>query len=424
MSWFLGFVVIAISFAWWLTHWRAVRHWRRLEELLAALTEGRPPDSFVFLNGGRFSKLAHPLEDLSKQMDRLREQISREESNLRAILSSMEEGVMVVDTHHVLRLVNPSFLKLFDLKSDPRGQTVLRTLRETAFEEMVTQALKTNTPQTRDVLAAGLKPPRSFEVYAAPMLDETSQSGAVMIFRDISRLKRLEEVRREFVANVSHELRTPLSIFQGYLENLVDSPDMPREQQAEIFAIIEKHSQRLQALLEDLLILARLESRHDDLHCEEITLTAFIQTVCEDWKSKIAKKQITLSVDLPPNLPPLAADPMRLEQVLNNLLDNALKYTEASGEIRIRAAELGGGIELRVEDTGIGIPPADLPHIFERFYRADKARSRERGGTGLGLSIVKHIVQSHGGSVAAQSKYGSGTAIILTWPPAAAEAAA
>ena len=121
-----------------LTHWRAARHWRRLEELISALTEGRQPDSFVFLNGGRFSKLAHPLEDLSKQMDRLREEISREESNLRAILSSMEEGVMVVDTHHVLRLVNPSFLKLFDLKCDPRGQTVLRTLRETAFEEMST----------------------------------------------------------------------------------------------------------------------------------------------------------------------------------------------------------------------------------------------------------------------------------------------
>jgi hypothetical protein len=150
-----------------------------------------------------------------------------------------------------------------------------------------------------------------------------------MIFRDISRLKRLEEVRREFVANVSHELRTPLSIFHGYLENLVDTPEMSREQQAEIFAIMEKHSQRLHALLEDLLILARLESRHDELHCEEIALAAFIQSVCDDWKAKIKKKQIRLSVDLPPNLPPLAADPMRLEQVLNNLLENALKYTEA-----------------------------------------------------------------------------------------------
>ena len=424
MTWFLGSLVIAISFAWWFTHWRATAHWRHLEEVLSALTAGRQPDSLVFLNGGRFSKLAHPLESLSKEMGRIREEISREEFNLRAILSSMEEGVMVVDAQHILRLVNPSFLKLFDLKCDPRGQTVLRTLRETAFEEMVTQALKTNSPETRDVVAAGLKPPRSFEVYAAPMLDEASRPGVVMIFRDISRLKRLEEVRREFVANVSHELRTPLSIFHGYLENLVDSPEMPRTEQVEIFAIMDKHSQRLHALLEDLLILARLESRHDELHCEDIALARFIQTVCEDWKAKMAKKQIALSIDLPANLPPLAADPMRLEQVLNNLLENALKYTEANGEIRIRASERAGGIELRVEDTGIGIPPTDLPHIFERFYRADKARSRERGGTGLGLSIVKHIVQSHGGSVTAQSKYGAGTAIILNWPPAAAEAAA
>jgi two-component system phosphate regulon sensor histidine kinase PhoR len=424
MSWFLGFLVIAITAAWSFTHWRAGRHWRHVEDLLSALAEGRKPGSFVFLNGGRFSKLANPLENVSREMDRLRAEISREEFNLHAILSSMEEGVMVVDAHHSLQLVNPSFLKLFDLKGDPRGQTILRTLRETAFEEMVTEALATNSPQTRDVLVSGLKPPRSFEVYAAPMMDQESGHGAVMIFRDISRLKRLEEVRREFVANVSHELRTPLSIFHGYLENLMDSPEMPREEQAEIFAVLDKHSQRLHALLEDLLILARLESRHDQLDCEEIALEAFVPAVCEDWKAKMAKKKIALSIELPPNLPPLTADPMRLEQVMNNLLENALKYTEANGDIRVRAAERAGGIELRVEDTGIGIPPADLPHIFERFYRADKARSRERGGTGLGLSIVKHIVQLHGGSVSAQSKYGSGTAIILTWPPAAAAAAA
>lgn len=416
MSWFLGFLFIAVTAAWWIAHFRARRHWHHLEELLSALAEGRKPGGFVFLRGGRFSKLARPLEGVSREMDRLREEISREEFNLRAILSSMEEGVMVVDAQHVLRLVNPSFLSMFELKSDPRGQTVLQTIRETAFQEMVTDALRTKAPQTRDVQMNGSKPPRMLEVYAAPMLDQSSGHGVVTIFRDISRLKRLEEVRREFVANVSHELRTPLSIFHGYLENLRDMPNMPRKQQSEIFGILDKHSQRLHALLDDLLILARLESRHDELAREAILLGPFIEAVCEEWKAKIAKKPLTLALEVEPDVPPLNADPMRLEQVLNNLLENAVKYTEANGTIRIVVSHRAAEVIIRVEDSGVGIPPADLPHIFERFYRADKARSRERGGTGLGLSIVKHIVQSHGGSVTAESRYGSGTAIILTWP--------
>jgi len=417
MTWFLGFLAAAVAVAWWRSHRRVERHWRHLEQALEDLAAGRRPESVGFLQGTRFSGAAHPLEKIAGEQARQRERIEREEFSLRTILASMEEGVMVVDAHHVVRLVNPSFVRLFEPKGGPLGQTVLRVLREPEFDAMITAALTTGETQTRDVATNGGKPQRHFAVHAVPMRDEVGGPGVVTIFRDISRLKQLEDVRREFVANVSHELRTPLSIFHGYLENLRDDPSMPRKAQAEVFEILAKHSLRLNALLEDLLILARLESRQERIKPEEIAVAPFLREVGADWQSKIARKKLKLTIEAAADLPPLFADPLRLDQVLNNLLENAVKYTEAGGQIRVVAALTGGQIELRVEDTGLGIPPSDLPHIFERFYRADKARTREHGGTGLGLSIVKHITQIHGGTVTAESKYGVGTAIIVRLPP-------
>ena len=416
MSWFLGFLAAGIAVAWWFSHRRLVRHWGILGKWIEDLAAGRTPGGLVFRDGGRFAALAHPLEKLAAAQARLRGEAEREEFNLRTILASMAEGVMVVDAQHVVRLANPSFIRLFEPKGDPLGQTVLQLLREPELEEMISAALTTGEPQTRDVAVNGGRPARYFAVHAVAMRDQAGAPGAVAIFRDITRLKQLEDVRREFVANVSHELRTPLSIFHGFLENLRDDPEMPRADQAEVFAILSKHSDRLNALLEDLLTLARLESREEKLQPEDIAVDAFLRDVAADWETKTAKKQLTLTLDVAAELPPLFADPLRLEQVLNNLLENAVKYTEPGGQIRVRAACAGEQLELRVEDTGLGIPPADLPHIFERFYRADKARTREQGGTGLGLSIVKHIAQTHRGSVTAESKYGVGTTIIVRLP--------
>ena len=416
MTWFFGILAAVIALAWWLHERRMRRHWRHLREMLDALAAGREPGNFVFLDGGHFSALTHPLGKLAEEQARLRGQFDREEFNLRTILASMEEGVMVVDGQHALRLVNPSFSRIFEPKDDPLGQTVLQLLREPEIEEMISAALKTGEAQTRDISANGGRPARHLGVHAVPIRDQAGGPGVVTIFRDISRLKQLEDVRREFVANVSHELRTPLSIFHGYLENLRDDPGMARADQAEVFAILGRHSLRLNALLEDLLTLARLESRQDQLRTEAIEPGAFLPAVAGDWKNPIAKKKLTLKLDVAPGLPALFADPLRLSQVLNNLLENAVKYTEAGGQIRLRAALVGGQFELRVEDSGLGIPPSDLVHIFERFYRADKARSREQGGTGLGLSIVKHIVQTHGGTVQAESEYGKGTTIIVRLP--------
>jgi two-component system phosphate regulon sensor histidine kinase PhoR len=414
MDGLLGWIAAAaIAGVWWWVSRRQKEQREHLVRLLDELREGRTPSGFVFRRGGWFASLTYPLEKLSAEIDRMRKQIDEDAFNLRTILASMEEGVMVVDAQHALRLVNPSFIRLFEVKGDPLGQTVLRTLRETAFEEMVRAALTTGETQTGDVSMATSKPPRSFCVHAVPIRAQTGDPGVVMIVRDVTRLKQLEEVRREFVANVSHELRTPLSIFQGYLENLIDEPTMPRKAQAEIFEVLRKHSGRLNALLEDLLAIARLESRQEKLKLGELALGEVMQGIAEDWTVKLRQKELTLDVEVAPDLPQIMADRLRIEQVLHNLLENAVKYTAANGRITLRATSDKTSVIVRVEDTGSGIPPADLPHIFERFYRADKSRAREQGGTGLGLSIVKHIVHLHGGSVAAESQYGKGTAIIL-----------
>ena len=416
MGWSVAVVLaLILVIAGW-RHRQFRRRWLRIEAIIDDLIEGREPKSFVFMNDSRFRSLAEKLERLADAQERLRRRRSREETNLQTILASMEEGVMVVDSQHTVRLVNRSFAKIFQLGFDPVGQTLLRTLREATYEELVTSALASHETQSREISVTSLKPPRQLAVDAMPMRNASGEEGVVLIVHDITRLKRLEDVRREFVANVSHELRTPLSIFRGYLENLRDNPDLPRAELEAILGVMEKHALRLNALVEDLLIVARLESREERLQPEEIEFASFLREVVDDWRLRSQTKKITIIAEVQPNLPPLFADALRIEQVLINLIDNAIKYTPAGGHVWIRANAHGAELELRITDDGVGILPADLPHVFERFYRADKARSREQGGTGLGLSIVKHIVQAHGGSVTAESSYGHGTTVIIRLP--------
>jgi two-component system phosphate regulon sensor histidine kinase PhoR len=240
--------------------------------------------------------------------------------------------------------------------------------------------------------------------------------GAVVVFHDITRIKQLEVVRQDFVANVSHELRTPLAIFRGYLETLEDNPDLPRDESQRILETMKRHSDRLNALVEDLLILTRLEARQVQAEFSSIRVDAFYRQLVRDWGNRTNSGAVEIAIDISDELPPLDVDALRLEQVIFNLLENAVAYSNPPRKIVLSAAMLGDQMELRVADNGLGIPPDDLPHIFERFYRVDKGRSRSSGGTGLGLSIVKHIVQSHGGTVHAESELGRGTTVVMRMP--------
>jgi two-component system phosphate regulon sensor histidine kinase PhoR len=223
-------------------------------------------------------------------------------------------------------------------------------------------------------------------------------------------------MRRDFVANVSHELRTPLSIFRGYLETLLDDPHQPPGELLRILEVMERHSNRLNALVEDVLSLARLESPGMELTLSDIDLPELLHSIMRDWEKRLAAKQLKSHLNFPGNLPRLRADETRLQELIYNLFDNAVKYSKPGGTVFLRAEQVANSVRISVADQGIGISPTDLARIFERFYRADKSRSDEQRGTGLGLSIVKHIAQLHGGTVEAESKFGKGTTISVLLP--------
>jgi two-component system phosphate regulon sensor histidine kinase PhoR len=415
MGWLAAFLALLLVTGWWRGRRRQAAEHARIGAWLEALLAG---ESVRIAATDRIllRRLVPRIEQLSESVGTLRRHQSSETANLEAILAGMAEGVLVVDARRVVRRTNPSLLRMFGLAGDPSGQTLSAALHEIRIEELVAATLASGQPQNADLAINHGQPPRQLAVAATPIVEASGGKAVLLIFHDVTRLRQLEDVRREFVANVSHELRTPLAIFQGYLETLLDNPGLPRADLIATLDVLKKHSARLNALVEDLLIIARLESRTDRLNLELIEPHGLIADLGRDWQLPAAKKKITFTAECVAGAAEFEADAFRLEQVLNNLVDNALKYTEPGGRVTLRALPCEAGIEFRVEDTGIGIKPEDLPHIFERFYRADKARSREQGGTGLGLSIVKHIVQLHGGSVRAESVFGQGTTIILRLP--------
>jgi two-component system phosphate regulon sensor histidine kinase PhoR len=258
-------------------------------------------------------------------------------------------------------------------------------------------------------------------VNAAALTTEAGEHhGAVLVFHDLTRMKKLEIARKDFVANVSHELRTPLSMIKGYVETLLDGAKDDPAVSLKFLRTIERNSDRLKLLIEDLLTISELEAGRIELQIQTVSLQTLAGKVLEDLQRRAAARQITLSSRVPDLR--VEGDPGRLDQVLGNLVDNAIKYGRPGGHVIVDARPSENGlIEISVADDGPGIPPDSIERIFERFYRVDKARSREQGGTGLGLSIVKHIVQSHGGTVWAKSELGHGTTFYFTVPKAKEE---
>jgi two-component system phosphate regulon sensor histidine kinase PhoR len=308
---------------------------------------------------------------------------------------------------------------LFGLDQIPAGAPVLDVIRKPELDRLIAEALHTGVGRDSEMTVPDpqKKLPRQMQLSAVPMKDETGRTpGVVVLFHDITELKQADEIRREFVANVSHELRTPLSILRGYIETLRDDPHTSRDEMRRILEVMERHSRRLNLLVDDLLALAQLESGKSDLQVSKVRVDDLFFTLARDWEKKLAEKNLHVVVDLAPDVRVISADPTRLQEILYNLLDNAVKYSAPGAEIRLHAQRRDGNVALTVSDTGVGIGPDDLPRIFERFYRVDKARSSELGGTGLGLSIVKHIAQLHGGSVEAESEPGRGTTIRVLLP--------
>jgi two-component system phosphate regulon sensor histidine kinase PhoR len=415
MLWFLFCLIVGSTIAFGYATWRKwIVPWRHLQELVRTIGRGEQPRTFLIDGGDEPRRVGVALEEIFLRQRELDQQIAQRESGTQTILGAMNDGLLVVDAGRRVTLVNSAFRKLFSSPEISPGAPMLEVLRDATIDRVVDQTLRSGALRQNE-LGVG---DRRLQVTAVPMKNDGngSATGAVVLFHDITDLKQLDQMRSEFVANVSHELRTPLSILRGYIETLQDTPETSRAELRRILGVMERHSKRLGALVEDLLTLAQLESPNANLQLGVVRLDELFLTVSRDWEKKFAEKQLKAAVDLAPGLPTIAADEARLQEVLYNLLDNAVKYTPEGGQIRLRIEQREGEIALSVSDTGSGIPAGDLPRIFERFYRADKARSRELGGTGLGLSIVKHIAQLHGGRVEAESEPGRGTTIRVILP--------
>ena len=363
--------------------------------------------------------------DLSEMARRQREiarHIADEDFSLRAILASMVEGVLIADSTMQIRLVNERLERMFSLPKSPIDRTVLEVFRNHLVHQVIRQSLDTGEPQSAE-LQAEIRDgeqfqQKHFQITSVSLRARGPESlaRALVIFHDISQIRSLEAVRKEFVANVSHELRTPLSIITGYLETLIDGGD-DQETNLRFLRTMHKHAQRLNLLIEDLLVLSQLESRKISLDFEPVDLSESVHRVLEQLDTRIRESNAAVTVAVPRNLPRIEADAFRIEQALYNLVDNALKHSGKSGaRISLEARSEVTSVLVSICDDGVGIPLSDQPHIFERFYRVHKDRSRDAGGTGLGLSIVKHTVQAHGGSIAVQSRPGAGATFLMTLP--------
>ena len=387
--------------------------WREIEQLVKQVGHGEQPATFLIDGSAEARRVGVELENIFTRQRELNRQIGERASGQKAILSAMQNGLLVVDGQRRLALVNRAFCDLFDIDEGSIGAPLLESVRNPAVERIVGETLLNRKPSQGQLVIGR----REFEMTSVPMgNDNGTITGAVVLFHDITDLKRADEIRRDFVANVSHELRTPLSILRGYIETMLDDPKMPRSETARILEVMDQHSKRLGLLANDLLTLAQLESGKSTLQASEIDLLRFFNDLVRDWNKKFAAKNLKAVVDVADDCPSFRADEASVREVFDNLLDNAVKYSNEKGEIRLGARRRNGETILSVSDHGIGIGQEDLPRIFERFYRADKARSRELGGTGLGLSIVKHIAQLHGGRVEAESKVGEGTIIRVILP--------
>ena len=419
MGWLAFTVLLAVACVIGLVVWRKwIAPWKDVDQLTDDIVEHRAPRRFLISGNPHARRVGLALENLTERRRELQERVRESEQSVQAVFGAMLDGLVVVDDLRRVRLMNREFRRAFGVDENASGGTLLELLRLASVDRLVMEAIRSRQPQRESLRPSrGPSEGREMEVSAVPLGENLAHiEGAVVLFRDTTHVRQVEEMRREFVANVSHELRTPLSIFRGYLETLLDDPHQPPGELLRILGIMERHSDRLNALVEDVLSLARLESPGAELDLSEVDLADLLHSIMRDWEKRFAAKQLKSHLNFPGNLPLLQADENRLQEVIYNLLDNAVKYSKPGGTVFLRAELENDRVRISVADQGVGIPEADLPRIFERFYRADKARSRELGGTGLGLSIVKHVVQLHGGSVEASSEPGKGTTISVLLP--------
>ena len=364
--------------------------------------------------------LGTALDDMRRQIQTHIGQITLEKSRLEAVLTSITEAILVTDQSGRILMGNGTFEKLFGVSDAIEGRMPIELVRHRDVQDAIEQTLKTGQVVFLDLTRSDSRE-RHFDVQIAPILQDDHMAGSVTIFYDITELRRLERIRKDFVANVSHELRTPLTTIKGCAATLADGALDNREAAQRFVQMINTHADRLHNLIEDILDLSRIESGALPLKTGVYPVHEMVDSVVGQIRPQAKEKTLTIEINTKENAQ-VQCDRKLIEQALLNLLDNAVKYTPEGGKIWIQTRDFKQGentqtrIALEVKDTGIGIPLSDMDRIFERFYRVDKGRSRAMGGTGLGLSIVRHIMDAHGERVYVESEQGKGSTFGLTLP--------
>jgi two-component system phosphate regulon sensor histidine kinase PhoR len=389
----------------------------RLREFSLRVAEGDfrplPADG----TGDTLEALGSSLNQTATRLDRTIRTLTEERNLSSAILGSMVEGVAVVNAAERLVFTNPGFASILGLDVPPvAGSSLLEVVRQTELIGAVRRVLA-GEPRVESEISTGTLRQHFFAATVASVRAGDT-SGAVIVLHDITELRKLERIRRDFVANVSHEFRTPLTAIQGFAETLIAGALDDPQNRGRFLNIILEHARRLARLTEDLLKLSQMDADRLEIEINPVKVSQLVESCYETARHRAAEKELllTLAPGLSQNLPDVAGDARRLQEVLQNLLDNAIQYTLPGGKIVLSAELKNDSVVFTVSDTGIGIPTADQPRIFERFYRVDAARSREAGGTGLGLAIAKHLIEVHGGRIWVESEVGVGSRFHFSVP--------
>jgi two-component system phosphate regulon sensor histidine kinase PhoR len=390
---------------------------KAIHKVIRSMTQGNYSSRMELDPSQKLGGMAIEINELSQSIQTKLQEMFNEKEKLEAILSNMAEGVLVISSQERLMHMSPSFLDMFDVRSkDWFNKYYWEIVTNSTVIGSIKEAIKNKRVLYKDITI--FHPEELFfQMRVSPVLGQDQEFlSLVVVLHDVTELKRYERLRTEFVANVSHELKSPLTSIKGFVETLQSGAIQDQDKVANFLGIISRQTNRLENLVNDLLELSSLESRMIKMDLKETSIQGLIDVVVDMKARQIKDKAIELTVQVDPDLPGIRMDATRIEQVLLNLVDNAIKFSQQGTEITIKASLNNDHLQLDVIDQGMGIPSEHLSRIFERFYRVDRSRNQESGGTGLGLSIVKHIVEAHQGKVAVESVLGKGSRFSVFLP--------
>jgi two-component system phosphate regulon sensor histidine kinase PhoR len=406
-------LIIALIFS-----YRLAAPIRAIEKFTERLRQGKPTGTIILYTSDETKKLA---DNINYLVDELKSKIrvaNEEKSKLMTAFTSINEGVLILDAVDKIEFVSPALSNMLAAQyGNINGKTLMEAFRNIELEKIFHEFKESHQTVSREITLGSVEPV-ILSVSISAVQDHPGEEKIMVVFHDVTRLKKLEQIRADFVANVTHEIKTPLTAIIGYLETIKDGAITNLEETKRFIEIILKQAQRLNRLVEDLMTISKIELNETRFNFENIFLSDAVTNVISIVEKKAISKKINIENEMPEKLRPVRADRDRLTQILVNVLDNAVKFTPESGKVRITEDEANGYIIISITDTGIGVPGDEIQRLGERFYRVDKTRSRDLGGTGLGLSIVKHLMIAHGGRMEIESQLGRGTKVSLFFPVA------